>query len=122
MGERMDIPQPLRKLVEDWDAARDACDGRRLASLYAEDAIILLPTGQSLHGRDAIEAHYAKLLPVKERDRPRFGPRKFFFFPPITHATSTATGRHGEKHSFVDILVQQPDGSFLFTFSSWTLR
>jgi hypothetical protein len=118
----MEIPEPLRKLVQEWDEARDAGDGRRLASLYAQDAVILLPTGQSLAGREAIAGHYGKLPVAKDRDKPRFGPRKFFFFPPIAHATATATGRHGEKHSFVDIVVQQPDGTYLFTFSSWTLR
>jgi ketosteroid isomerase-like protein len=118
----MEIPEPLRKLVEDWDEAREAGDATRLASLYSKDGIIILPTGQTLQGPDAIAKHYSTAPPVKERDKPRFGPRKFFFFPPIAHATATATGRHGEKHSFVDILVQQPDGSFLFTFSSWTLR
>lgn len=118
----MEIPEPLRKLVQDWDEARDAADGRRLASLYAEDAIILLPTGQTLAGRAAIEEHYGQALAAKDRGKPRLGPRKFFFFPPIAHATATATGRHGEKHSFVDILKQQPNGNYLFTFSSWTFR
>jgi uncharacterized protein (TIGR02246 family) len=118
----MEIPEPLRELVDDWDAARAAGDAVRLASFYADDATILLPTGQALRGRDAIAAHYSKLPAVKERDKPRIGTRKFFFFPPVVHATATASGRHGEKHSFVDILVQQPDGGFLFSFSSWTLR
>jgi hypothetical protein len=118
----MEIPEPLRRLVEDWDEARDAADGPRLASLYTEDATILLPTGKSLRGRAEIAQHYANLPAMKDRDKPRLGPRKFFFFPPITHSTATATGRHGEKHSFVDILVQQADGSYLFAFSSWTLR
>jgi uncharacterized protein (TIGR02246 family) len=118
----MEIPEPIRKLVEQWDGAHDAADARRLASLYTEDGLILLPTGKSVHGRDAIEAHYRNALPVKERDKPRFAPRKFFFFPPLVHATATATGRHGEKHSFVDILVLQADGNYLFTFSSWTFR
>ncbi|MFC0135308.1 SgcJ/EcaC family oxidoreductase [Massilia eurypsychrophila] len=118
----MEIPEPLRELVDDWDAGRAAGDGMRLALLYAEDASVLLPTGQTLRGRDAIAAYYSKLPAVKERDRRRIGPRKFFFFPPVVHATATASGRHGEKHSFLDILVQQSDGSFLFSFSSWTLR
>ncbi len=118
----MDIPEPLRKIVEDSDEARDAGDARGLASAYAGDAIVYLPTGQVLHGREAIERHYASMPAVKERDRPRMGPRKFYFFPPIAHAVATATGRHGEKHSFVDILLQQADGSFRFTCSSWTLR
>lgn len=122
MGWKMEIPEPLRKLVEAWDEAREANDGRRLASLYSADGIILLPTGQALQGRAAIEEHYRKALPVKDRDKPRMGPRKFFFFPPIAHAAATATGRHGEKHSSVDILIQQPAGEFLFTYSSWTFR
>jgi ketosteroid isomerase-like protein len=116
----METPEPLRKIVEQWDEARDAGDAGRLASLYAADAVIFLPTGQVLQGREAIKEHYGKMLPLKERDQPRFGPRKFFFFPPIAHATATATGRHGEKHSIVDILAQQPDGDFLFVCSSWT--
>jgi hypothetical protein len=116
----METPEPLRKIVEQWDEARDAGDPGRLASLYAEDAVIFLPTGHVLHGREAIREHYSKMLPLKERDRPRFGPRKFFFFPPIVHATATATGRHGEKHSIIDILAQQPGGDFLFVCSSWT--
>lgn len=118
----MDIPEPLRQIVVEVDEARDAGDASALAAAYASDAIVYLPTGQALHGRAAIEEHYAGIPAVKERDRPRMGPRKFFFFPPIVHAVATATGRHGEKHSFVDILLQQPDGSFLFTCSSWTLR
>lgn len=118
----MDIPEPLREIVQQCDDARDAGDGAALASVYAEDAIVYLPTGLTLRGRAAIGQHYAGLPAVKERDRPRMGPRKFFFFPPIAHAVATATGRHGEKHSFVDILVQQADGKFLFTCSSWTLR
>lgn len=118
----MEIPEPLRKLVDDWDDARETGDAARLASFYADDGAILLPTGERVSGRDAIAAHYSNMLPVKDRDKPRMGPRKFFFFPPIVHATATATGRHGEKHSFIDILVQQADGSFRFTFSSWTLR
>lgn len=118
----MDIPEPLRKLIEEHDNARDAGDAQALASAYASDAIIYLPTGQALHGREAIEQYYAGLPAIKDRDKPRMGPRKFFFFPPIVHAVATATGRHGEKHSVVDILLRQPDGSFLFTCSSWTLR
>jgi uncharacterized protein (TIGR02246 family) len=118
----MEIPEPLRKLIQDWDEARDAADANRLASLYTKDAILLLPTGETVQGRDAIAKHYGKILPLKDRDKPRFAARKFFFFPPIAHATATATGRHGEKHSFIDIIAQQPDGNYLFACSSWTLR
>ena len=118
----MEIPEPLRETVQDWYEAYDAADASRLASLYTEDGIILLPTGQRLQGREAIARHYSAMLPQKERDKPKLSPRKFFFFPPIAHATATATGRHGEKHSLVDVLAQQPDGSYLFVCSSWTFR
>jgi uncharacterized protein (TIGR02246 family) len=118
----VEIPEPLRETVQAWYDAFDEADAGRLASLYSEDGMILLPSGQTLRGRDAIAKHYGAMLPQKERDKPRLGPRKFFFFPPIAHATATATGRHGEKHSLVDVLAQQPDGGYLFVCSSWTFR
>lgn len=118
----MEIPEPLRETVQQWVEAFDAADAGRLASLYAEDGIIFLPAGQRLQGREAIAKHYSAMLPQKERDKPRMTPRKFFFFPPIAHATATATGRHGEKHSVIDILSLQPDGSYLFVCSSWTFK
>lgn len=118
----MEIPEPLRETVQEWYDAYDAGDGSRLASLYTRDGIIYLPTGQTLRGPEAIAKHYSAVFPQKERDKPKLSPRKFFFFPPIAHATATATGRHGEKHSLVDVLAQQPDGSYLFVCSSWTFR
>lgn len=118
----MEIPEPLRETVEQWYEAYEAADAGRLASLYTEDAVIFLPTGQRVEGREAIASQYGAMLPLKERDKPRVTPRKFFFFPPIAHATATATGRHGEKHSVVDILARQPDGSYLFACSSWTFK
>ena len=121
-GDAVEIPEPLRKTVQQWYEAYEAADANRLASLYTEDGVIYLPTGQRLQGRDAIAKHYTAMLPQKERDKPRVSPRKFFFFPPIAHATATAAGRHGEKHSVVDILAQQPDGNYLFACSSWTFK
>lgn len=118
----MEIPEPLRETVGQWYEAYEAADAGRLASLYIEDGIIFLPTGQRLQGREAIARHYGAMLPQKQRDKPRMSPRKFYFFPPVAHATATVTGRHGEKHSVVDILAEQPDGNYLFACSSWTLK
>lgn len=108
--------------MQQWYEAFDAADADRLASLYTRDGIIFLPTGQTLQGREAIAQHYRAMLPQSQRDKPKMSPRKFFFFPPIAHATATATGRHGEKHSLVDVLAQQADGNYLFVCSSWTFK
>jgi hypothetical protein len=40
----------------------------------------------------------------------------------IAHVTSTATGNGDVVYSFVDVCTRQPDGSFLFAFSSWTVK
>ena len=121
-GEAVEIPEPLRETVQAWYEAYEAADAERLASLYTDDAVVFLPTGQTLTGREAIARHYSAMLPQKERDKPRMSPKKFFFFPPVAHATATGTGRHGEKHSVVDVMARQPDGSYLFVYSSWTYR
>lgn len=118
----MEIPEPLRKTVEEWHEAVDAADGARLAALYTPDGVIYLPTGEVLSGREAIARHYSQTLPQKERDKPKLSARKFYFFPPLAHATATANGRHGEKHSLIDILARQADGNYLFVCSSWTYR
>ena len=118
----MEIPEPIRALVEAWMEAHDAHDAERLAALYAEDGMVMLPDGSRATGRGAIAACYRAQWAGKVRDQPRAGPRKFYFFPPLVHATATATGRHGEKHSVLDILVRQADGSYLFACSSWTYR
>lgn len=119
----MDIPQPLRELVAALSAARDSGDAGTIAALYLNDAMLIAP--DAMHrGRAAIAAYYQARAEDKPgaRAQQRPGPAKFFFFPPVVHAVATANGRHGEKHSFIDILTQQSDGSYLVACSSWTLR
>jgi hypothetical protein len=119
----VDIPQPLRELVAALDAARDAGDAAAIAALYLDDAMLITPDGVC-RGRAAIAACYQVRFDARPgaRAQPRPGPAKFFFFPPVVHAVATVNGRHGEKHSFIDILTQQGDGSYLVACSSWTLR
>ena len=118
----MEVPEPIRAVVEAWMDAHDAHDAAGLAALYAEDGMLMPPDGSRVPGRAAIAEYYRAQWAGKGRDQPRIGPRKFYFFPPLVHATATATGRHGEKHSVLDILVRQADGSYLFACSSWTYR
>lgn len=118
----MDTPAPLRELTDALAAARADGDGAAIARLYATDGLIILPDQRRLAGREAIAAYYLGLAVRKARELPRLGVTKYFFFPPIVHAITTANGRHGEKHSFIDILTQQEDGAYLVAFSSWTLR
>jgi hypothetical protein len=118
----MEIPEPIRALMQAWDDAHAGADADAIAALYDEQGMLLPATGSRVVGRAAIADYYWARLPLKAREQPRIGPRKFFFFPPLVHATATATGRHGEKHSVLDILVQQADGSYLFACSSWTFK
>lgn len=126
----MDVPQPLRAAAEALAQARAGGDAAALAgiaTLFAEDGLLLLPYGTRLLGRAAIAAHFAALATPQGRGVPRqaalkISPAKFFFFPPLAHAVASANGRHGEKHSFIDIFSQQADGSYLLACSSWTLR
>jgi uncharacterized protein (TIGR02246 family) len=121
-GDRMEVPEPIRAVVQAWDDAYEAADGDGLAALYEESGVLWPATGSRVAGRAAIAAYLRARLPLPAREQPRIGPRKFFFFPPLVHAAATATGRHGEKHSVLDILVRQADGSYLFACSSWTFK
>ncbi|MES2759475.1 MAG: SgcJ/EcaC family oxidoreductase [Pseudomonadota bacterium] len=62
----MEIPEPLRKLVDYWDDGRETGDAARLASFYTDDGAILLPTGQRVSGRDAIAEHYRNMPAVRQ--------------------------------------------------------
>lgn len=115
----MDVPEPLRQLAAQLDAARAAGDGAAIAALYADDGLLILADGARLQGRAAIAAHYAN-APAKGRQAPRPSAAKFYFFPPIAHAVSSASGRHGEKHSLIDIYLRQDEGNYLLQCSSWT--
>jgi hypothetical protein len=123
----IDIPEPLRDSTTQLHEARQSGDGQAIAALYSEDALLILPSGQRLAGRTAIADYYRNAAA-----RPAAGGRrsagasepgyKFYFFPPLVHAVATVNGRHGEKHSLVDIYQQQADLQYLLVFSSWTLR
>ena len=121
-----DIPEPLRDCAVQLQAARHAGDGAAIAALYSEDALLILPDGQRLAGRAAIAAHYgglASATPARGKAAAgRESAFKFYFFPPLVHAIASVNGRHGEKHSLVDIYQQQADLRYLLVFSSWTLR
>ena len=49
----------LDKLVVEFEAAFKAKDAAKVASFYAEDAVMMPPNEPSVKGRKAIEAHYA---------------------------------------------------------------
>lgn len=118
----MDAPEPVRALLETLAAARASHDAGALAALYLDDGLIILPNGERLQGRQAIAAYYRTTAPRSARDTPKFGPAKVYFFPPLVHVLTTASGRHSEKHSFVDILASDGAGGFQLACSSWTLR
>ena len=120
-----DIPEPLRERAARLQAARQAGDGAAIAALYSDGALLILPDGRHLAGRAAIAAHYQDMVRSAARASPaaaREPAFKFYFFPPLVHAVATVNGRHGEKHSLVDIYQQQADLGYLLVFSSWTLR
>lgn len=123
----IDIPEPLRASASRLQAARQASDADAIAGLCSEDALLITPSGQRLAGRAAIATYYRETA-QKTPDAARkiagsIAPQyKFYFYPPLAHAVATLNGRHGEKHSFVDIYQQQADQHYLLVFSSWTLR
>lgn len=114
------IPEPLRESAAQLHAARQAGDAAAIAALYSEDALLILPSGQHLVGRAAIASYYVNA--ARKAASGAAPATKFYFFPPMVHALATVNGRHGEKHSLVDIYQQQADLRYLLVFSSWTLR
>lgn len=48
----------LNKLAADWAAAFNAKDAAKVASLYAEDAVLMPPNQPMVKGRANIEAHW----------------------------------------------------------------
>jgi uncharacterized protein (TIGR02246 family) len=49
----------LDKLAGEFEAAFKAKDAAKIASYYAEDAVLMPPNQPSVKGRTAIQAHYA---------------------------------------------------------------
>jgi uncharacterized protein (TIGR02246 family) len=118
----MDVPKPLKYIVQAWYDARKSNDPDGIARVYEESGVIVLPTGKVLRGRPAIKAHYTHTLRTRgQLDKLRFGPRQFFLSTSIAHMTRRAQGKNGERHSFVDIFTKQANGKFLFACSSWTI-
>jgi uncharacterized protein (TIGR02246 family) len=52
----------IQALNDEWDAAFDKGDAAALAAMYAEDAYVLPPGAEIVHGRKAIEAFWAKAV------------------------------------------------------------
>jgi uncharacterized protein (TIGR02246 family) len=49
---------PALKLAPEWAAAFNAKDAAKIASLYAEDAVLMPPNQPTVKGRANIEAHW----------------------------------------------------------------
>jgi uncharacterized protein (TIGR02246 family) len=49
---------PALKLAAEWAAAFNAKDAAKIASLYAEDAVVMPPNQAPVKGRANIEAHW----------------------------------------------------------------
>lgn len=47
---------------ETWEAGWSAADAARIASVYADDAVVLAPGAEALEGREAIQAALASIL------------------------------------------------------------
>jgi uncharacterized protein (TIGR02246 family) len=54
-----DVKSTVARLNEAWQSAYKAADSNRLASLYAEDALVMAPGGEPLQGRKAIQNFFA---------------------------------------------------------------
>lgn len=50
----------LQAVDQTWLKAYNAADAKTLASLYAEDAVLLAPGAPPAHGREAIHAFFAR--------------------------------------------------------------
>jgi uncharacterized protein (TIGR02246 family) len=55
-----DSKSTIRKMNEAWQAAYEAADFDRLASLYTEDAVLMPEGRKPLHGRQAIRNFFAE--------------------------------------------------------------
>ena len=62
-GAQTAVPEALPAAVAEWVAGWEALDAERHVAPYAEDAILVaVPTGETIHGREAIRANIAGLF------------------------------------------------------------
>jgi len=55
----VDLPEPLARVLRDYEVAWRARDARGLAALFAEDGFVLSPGRPPVRGRAEIERRYA---------------------------------------------------------------
>ena len=60
------IQQAIHKAGEEWGAAYTKGDAKALASLYTEDAYLLPPGADVVHGRSAIEDFWQQHMNVSD--------------------------------------------------------
>lgn len=61
-------PSALAQLQKEWAAAANAKDSAKIASLYAEDAVLMPPNASVVNGRAAIQAFWKGMLDQGARD------------------------------------------------------
>ena len=57
----------LQAVDQAWLQAYNAADAQTLASLYAEDAVLLAPGTPAVHGREAIHAYFASDVAASQK-------------------------------------------------------
>jgi uncharacterized protein (TIGR02246 family) len=94
----------IQQLLQDWVAAWNAHDMRKMADLYSEDADFVVITAQHLHGREEIYSYHNELHKGLFKDsqrkaswtdlrfiRPDVSVGHIYFEPPDPKATGRAT-------------------------------
>ena len=104
--ERASSPEALHTLWQKFWAARDA---KGLASLYANDALVISPDGQRLQGGAAILAFYEGFC-ASGVEFPAAGQRA-----PIVNGEFALTSMQTEGGGLTcEIARRQPDGTWLW--------
>lgn len=63
----------IAELSQTWEAGWNAADATSIASVYADDAIVMAPGGEPIEGRDAIQAALAGMLEASGGSQMAFG-------------------------------------------------